>query len=81
MSDTILKFEHVTRKFGSFVALDDVSFDIKRQEIIGLVGPNGAGKTTTLKIIANLLKPHSGRILLKNSEGIFQEAHNISGNM
>ena len=78
MRDTILKFEHVTRKFGSLVALDDVSFDIKRQEIIGLVGPNGAGKTTTLKIIANLLKPHSGRILLKNSEGIFQEAHNVS---
>jgi ABC-2 type transport system ATP-binding protein len=68
----------VTRKFGSLVALNDVSFDIKREEIIGLVGPNGAGKTTTLKIIANLLKPHSGRILLKNSEGIFQEAHHVS---
>ncbi len=57
--------ERLSRKFGSVVAVDDVSFTAKPGEITGLLGPNGAGKTTTLSMIAGLLKPDSGRVLLR----------------
>jgi len=49
-------------KYGSFVAVDNVSFIVKHGEIYGLLGPNGAGKTSTLKVLIGLLKPASGRI-------------------
>ena len=43
--------EHLSRSFGSFRAVDDISFSIKTGEIVGLLGPNGAGKTTTMRMI------------------------------
>ena len=48
MSEPILKLQNVTMQFGGVVALNDVTFEIKKQEILGLIGPNGAGKTTVL---------------------------------
>ena len=51
---------HLTKRFGEFVATDDVSFDVKRGEVFGLLGPNGAGKSTTFKMLCGLLKPTSG---------------------
>ena len=53
--------EALTRVFGSFVAVDKVSFAVQRGEIFGFLGPNGAGKTTTIKMLAGLLAPSSGR--------------------
>jgi ABC-2 type transport system ATP-binding protein len=50
----------VTKKFGSFVAADNITFSIKSGEIFGLLGPNGAGKSTTFKMLCGLLKPTSG---------------------
>ena len=50
-----------TRKFGAFVATDNVSFDVRKGEIFGLLGPNGAGKSTTFKMLCGLLKPTSGQ--------------------
>ncbi|MGD9817755.1 MAG: ATP-binding cassette domain-containing protein [Desulfomonilaceae bacterium] len=50
----------LTRTFGSFVAVDHVSFEVKKGEIFGFLGPNGAGKTTTIKILCGLLTPTSG---------------------
>ncbi len=50
----------LTRKFGDFTAVDDVSFDVTEGEIFGFLGPNGAGKTTTIKMLAGLLAPTSG---------------------
>ena len=50
----------LTRKFGDFTAVDDVSFDVNEGEIFGFLGPNGAGKTTTIKMLAGLLAPTSG---------------------
>jgi len=50
----------LTRKFGDFVAVDSVSFDVARGEIFGFLGPNGAGKTTTIKMLTGLLRPTSG---------------------
>jgi len=50
----------LTKRFGSFVATDSVSFEVRQGEIFGLLGPNGAGKSTTFKMLCGLLKPSSG---------------------
>jgi ABC-2 type transport system ATP-binding protein len=63
MSDnrsSAITIAHLTKKFGDFTALHDVSLDIKEGEIFGLLGPNGAGKTTMISILATLNKPTSG---------------------
>ena len=52
--------EGLTRRFGDFVAVDSVTFDVREGEIFGFLGPNGAGKTTTIKMLAGLLVPTSG---------------------
>lgn len=53
--------EHLTKKFGTFTAADNITIQIRSGEIFGLLGPNGAGKTTTFKMLCGLLKPTSGR--------------------
>ncbi len=55
-----IEVDHITKKFGAFVALDDVSFYVAHQEIFGLLGPNGAGKTTLIRIMTTLTPPTSG---------------------
>lgn len=64
MNEEIVKFEEVTKKFGSIIALRDLSFTIDKPEIIGYLGPNGAGKTTTIRIILGLLRPTKGSAYL-----------------
>jgi len=59
---TLLSVEHVTRRFGGIVALDDVSLDAARGEIVGLIGPNGAGKTTVFNLVTRLYRPQGGEI-------------------
>ena len=54
----------LTRRFGSRVVVDDVSFDVGRSEIVALLGPNGAGKTTTLRMLAGLIAPTSGTVAI-----------------
>ena len=54
--------EQLTRTFGPFTAVDDLSFGVDSGEIVGLIGPNGAGKTTTLRALAGILRPTRGRI-------------------
>ena len=56
--------EHFTRRYGAFVAVDDLSLQVAPGEIVGLIGPNGAGKTTTLRALAGILRPTSGRIAI-----------------
>ncbi len=56
----MIRVENLTKKFGNFVALDDISFDVKKGEIFGLLGPNGAGKSTTLRILSTLARPTEG---------------------
>jgi len=60
----MLKLNNVTKKFGSLTAVSGLSLEVKRSEIFGLIGPNGSGKTTTIKMIAGLLAPSKGEILV-----------------
>lgn len=62
MEEHIIKVENLTRKFGNFVANDDLSFHVKKGEIFGFLGANGAGKTTAIRILCGLLMPTSGKI-------------------
>jgi ABC-2 type transport system ATP-binding protein len=58
----MITISQVTRRYGDFVAVDDVSFTIERGEVVGLLGPNGAGKTTIMKMLTGFLEPTSGSI-------------------
>ncbi len=60
----MIKVEHLTRKYGDFTAVDDVSFEIGQGEIVGLLGHNGAGKTTIMKMMTGYLEPTEGNILV-----------------
>lgn len=62
----MIKFDHVTRKFSSFTAVDNVSFEIGKGQIVGLLGHNGAGKTTVMKMLTGFLEPTSGFIYVDN---------------
>src|SRR3989442_9274092 len=59
--EQVVRVDELSRHFGDKVAVDRVSFDIARSEVIGFLGPNGAGKTTTIKMLTTLLPPTSGR--------------------
>jgi ABC-2 type transport system ATP-binding protein len=61
VSSWAVEVEDLTRRFGTFVAVDHVSFRVERGEIFGFLGPNGAGKSTTIRILCGLLAPTSGR--------------------
>ena len=61
-ADAVITVEHLTRRFGSFTAVDDVSFTVARGEIFGLLGANGAGKSTTFRMLCGLLPPSAGRL-------------------
>lgn len=56
----VLVLEHLTKQYGSFTALDDLTLTINAGQILGLIGPNGAGKTTAIKILVGLIRPTSG---------------------
>ncbi|MEM6699759.1 MAG: ABC transporter ATP-binding protein [Bacteroidota bacterium] len=60
MSNTLIESRGLTKKFGDFTAVNNISFDVKEGEIFGLLGPNGAGKTTTLRMLSGLLTPTAG---------------------
>ena len=64
MSPTAISVRDLTRRFGDFVAVDRVSFDVERGEIFGFLGANGAGKSTTIRMLCGLLKPTSGTALV-----------------
>jgi len=62
MSTPVLHVQHLVKRFGEFVAVNDISFDIRPGEILGLLGPNGAGKTTTIQMLLGVVTPTAGSI-------------------
>jgi ABC-2 type transport system ATP-binding protein len=60
--DTLLTIEGLSKQFGTIKAVDDVSFQVGRGEVLGFLGPNGAGKSTTMRMVAGYLTPSAGRI-------------------
>src|SRR3982074_2149424 len=68
MSAPLLRVDRLTKRFGGLVAVDRISFELRREEIVGLIGPNGAGKTTLLRLITKILRPDSGSVVFKGED-------------
>jgi len=68
VSYPFFEVENLTKRFGGLTAVNRVSFQIGRDEIVGLIGPNGAGKTTLLRLITGILRPDSGRVRFKGKD-------------
>ena len=61
----MIEVKNITKKYGSFVAVDDISFTVKDGEIVGLLGPNGAGKSTTMNAITGFIEQTEGKIMIQ----------------
>ncbi|MCK1995539.1 ATP-binding cassette domain-containing protein [Peribacillus muralis] len=68
MSDAVLKVQSLTKKIGSATIVDNVSFEIKNNEIFGLLGPNGAGKTTIIRMITGLINRTGGSVMINGND-------------
>ena len=68
MTSPFFEVEQLTKRFGGLIAVNGISFQLGRDEIVGLIGPNGAGKTTLLRLITSILKPDSGRVRFKGMD-------------
>jgi ABC-2 type transport system ATP-binding protein len=71
-----IQVSHLTKIFGHQRAVDDISFEVGKGEILGFLGPNGAGKTTTMRMITSYLAPDNGEILVDN-QPVNEEATSI----
>src|SRR5688500_726085 len=71
MTSAVLELSHISKRFGSVVALDDAFLSVQRQSIHALVGENGAGKTTLMRIAFGLLRPDSGTIAVDGAVRTF----------
>ena len=76
--EPLLKLDHVTRKFGGLVAVNDVSFEILPGQVKGLIGPNGAGKSTTFDLVTGVRPPSSGEIHFRGARVTELPAHTRS---
>src|SRR5437667_11858515 len=59
-----IKVSNLSKYYGEYLAVDDISFEVKKGEILGFLGPNGAGKSTTMKIITTYLPPTAGTVVI-----------------
>jgi ABC-2 type transport system ATP-binding protein len=60
----VISLQRLSKRYGSFLAVDDITLEVEPGELFGLLGPNGAGKTTTMRMLAGILRPTSGRALV-----------------
>jgi branched-chain amino acid transport system ATP-binding protein len=65
---SLLSVEHLSVRFGGVTAVDDVGFELRRGEILGLIGPNGSGKTTVLNLLSGFLAPQAGRVRMEGDD-------------
>lgn len=80
MEENIISVRNLVRKFGSFTANDNLSFDVRKGEIFGFLGANGAGKTTAVRILCGLSKPTSGEVKIAGFD-IYKETEKIKRNI
>ena len=78
MPETLIETHNLVKQYGKFVAVNNVSFEVRAGEVFGFLGPNGAGKTTTIKMIVGLLQPTSGTVKVAGydtqSQALFAKA-------
>ena len=68
MAEPFFRVERLTRRFGGLLAVNDVGFELRRDQIVGLIGPNGAGKTTLLRLITRVLRADSGKVIFNGED-------------
>lgn len=71
--ESIIEVNNLTKKFHELVAVDNISFSVRRSEIFAFLGPNGAGKTTTIKMLTTLLKFSSGKVLVDDHDPLHDQ--------
>ena len=76
MTESVIVVENLTRRFGDFVAVDHINFEVKPGEVIGYLGPNGSGKTTTIRMLLGLLKPSDGKATVLGYD-VFKQSEEI----
>lgn len=74
-SDIAIRYDGVTKEYGDVVAVDDVSFEVREDELLALLGPSGSGKTTTLRMLAGFEKPTDGTISMSGRDVTFTPPH------
>jgi branched-chain amino acid transport system ATP-binding protein len=62
------RIDHLSKRFGGLLAVNDVGFELRRDQIVGLIGPNGAGKTTLLRLVTKILRPDDGSIVFNGED-------------
>jgi len=76
MTEPVIVVENLTRKFGDFVAVDHINFEVHAGEVVGYLGPNGSGKTTTIRMLLGLLKPSDGKATVLGYD-VFKQSEEI----
>jgi ABC-type branched-subunit amino acid transport system ATPase component/ABC-type branched-subunit amino acid transport system permease subunit len=76
-ADVILEVRNLSRAFGGLKAVQDVSFKLRRNEILGIIGPNGAGKTTVFNLLNGFLRPDGGEVLLEGRDMFARKPHEL----
>lgn len=72
----IIEIKNLSKNFGKVMALQDISFDVKRDEVVGFIGPNGAGKSTTIRILLGIIKKDAGVAEIFNRD-VWKESFEI----
>lgn len=76
--EPILKISNLSKRFGGLVAVDDLTFDVREHEVMGIIGPNGSGKSTTLNLISGALRASDGMIVLEGQDLTALPPHKIA---
>ncbi|MDD2920761.1 MAG: ABC transporter ATP-binding protein [Anaerolineales bacterium] len=76
MTEPVISVHNLTRRFGDFVAVDHVNFEVGKGEIVGYLGPNGSGKTTTIRMLLGLLKPSDGKATVLGYD-VFKQSEEV----
>jgi ABC-2 type transport system ATP-binding protein len=80
MNDQVIKTEKLTKRFGNFVAANDITLEINKGEIFGFLGANGAGKTTAMRMLCGLSKPSSGKAVIAGFD-VYKQTEQIKKNI